>query len=95
MSNRSRFLQLLRVKMRSAGRQYEEARRGYSAGKESARAGLPRDEEGRAKVVCRRYAEKRSVQLDDEWHPHCFDSASVDCQGCAEDIRAGVIETWD
>jgi hypothetical protein len=95
MSNRSRLLNLLRVKMHSVGRQYEEAKQGYRDGRNHARAGLPRDADGRAKVVCRRYAEKRAVRLDEALHPHCFDADSQDCQGCVEDIRAGVIETWE
>jgi hypothetical protein len=94
MSNRRRLKWLLRQKLRSAGRQVEEARRQYRDGLESARADLPRDEEGRAKVVCRRYAERRAVSLDERWRPHCFDPDSQDCLGCAEDIRDGVVETW-
>jgi hypothetical protein len=95
MGNRRRLKWLLRTKLRSAGRQLEEARRQYRDGVESAKAGLPRDDRGRAKVVCRRYAERRAVSLDDASRPHCFDPESVDCQGCVEDIREGVVETWE
>lgn len=80
--------------LRSAGRQVEQARRAYSDARTSAREGLPRDEEGRAKIVCRRHAEKRAVSLDDEGRPHCFDPDHPDCRGCAEDVRAGRVETW-
>jgi hypothetical protein len=95
MGNRRRLKWLLRTKLRSAGRQVEEARQQYRDGLESARNGLPRDESGRAQIVCRRHAEKRAVSLDDASRPHCFDPDSVDCQGCVEDIREDVVETWD
>jgi hypothetical protein len=34
------------------------------------------------------------VELDDDLRPDCFDADSVDCRGCAEDVRDGVVETW-
>jgi hypothetical protein len=80
--------------LRSAGRQYEEARQAYSDAKRSALADLPLDDDGRAKIVCRRYAEKRAVSLDDQGRPDCFDPEHRDCRGCAEDVRDGVVETW-
>jgi ubiquitin len=95
MGNRRRLSRLIRAKLRSAGRQVEQARQQYNNGMESAKAGLPRDTNGRAKVVCRRYAEKRAVALDETLKPHCYDATSVDCQGCVEDIRKNVVETWD
>jgi hypothetical protein len=95
MGNRRRLKWLLRRKLRSAGRQIELARREYRDGMESARADLPRDEEGRVKLVCRRYAERRAVALDGAGRPACFDPDSQDCQGCLEDIREGVVETWE
>ncbi len=79
---------------RKAGRQYEEARRAYGSGKQSALEDLPTDEEGRARLVCRRFAERRAVPLDAEAQPTCFDPDHPDCQGCVEDIREGCIETW-
>ena len=82
----------LRDKIRSAGRQYETAKRAYRDGEAS--ADLPRDEEGRVRIVCRRYAERRAVLLDDEGKPACFDPDHQDCQGCLEDIRERRIETW-
>lgn len=94
MSNRRRLKWLLRRKLRSAGRQVAEARREYREGREGVRDDLPRDEEGRARLVCRRYAERRAVELDDAGRPDCFDPDSQDCLGCVEDIREGVVETW-
>ncbi len=94
MSNRRRFERILRTKLRSAGRQYAEARHAYQSARDVAASDLPTDEEGRVKVVCRRYAERRAVELDSGFRPDCFDPDHVDCQGCVEDIRDGRIETW-
>lgn len=81
----------LRRAFRSAGRQVEQARRAYHEGRGF---DLPTDEEGRTKIVCRRYAEKRAVEVDSEGRPECFDAEHPACQGCVEDIRDGVVETW-
>lgn len=86
----SRFRQFLR----SAGRQVQEAKRAYGDAKAAARADLPRDEEGRAKLVCRRHAERRAVRVDEEGRPECFDPDHPDCRGCVEDVREGRVETW-
>lgn len=94
MGNRRRLKRLFRSKMRSAGRQFEEARRAYRGARDAARADLPIDGDGRVRIVCRRYAERRVVELDDDLRPECFDPESVDCRGCAEDVREGVVETW-
>ncbi|RXK50538.1 DUF7091 family protein [Halorientalis pallida] len=80
--------------LRSAGDQFAAAKRAYSDAKRSALADLPQDERGRAKIVCRRYAEKRAVALDGAGRPDCFDPDHTDCQGCVEDVREGVVETW-
>lgn len=84
----------LRSKLRDAGRTLARARQAYASGKVEARGSLPTDEAGRARIVCRRYAEQRAVELDEEGRPHCFDAAHADCRGCVEDVRAGRIETW-
>lgn len=55
---------------------------------------LPRNEDGDARVVCRRYAEKRAVGVDEAGRPACFDPDHPDCKGCVEDVRDGVVETW-
>jgi hypothetical protein len=89
-----RIERLLREKIRSAGRQVGEARRAYRHAKRAAQADLPFDDGGNARIVCRRYAEKRAVELDPELRPECFDPQSVDCRGCAEDVREGDVETW-
>ena len=80
--------------LRAAGDQFAEAKRAYSDAKRSALADLPQDDHGRAKIVCRRYAEKRAVALDDAGRPDCFDPDHTDCQGCVEDVRDGIVETW-
>ncbi|MFC6990172.1 hypothetical protein ACFQJD_18395 [Haloplanus sp. GCM10025708] len=81
---------------RSAGRRFAELRRTYHEGRDSAPAvaDLPTDEEGRARIVCRRHAERRAVEVDDAGRPSCFDPDHPDCRGCVEDIREGVVETW-
>lgn len=90
-----RLKRFIRLKFRDAGRQFEEAKRAYREGRaNSRRFGLPRDASGRARVVCRRYAEKRAVTVDADGRPQCFDADHPDCRGCAEDIREGVVETW-
>ena len=78
--------------MRSAGRQLAEVREAYETGRRTAQ--LPRDEDGNVRIVCRRYAEKRAVDLDEAGRPDCFDPDHPDCRGCAEDVREGVVETW-
>jgi hypothetical protein len=95
-----RFEQFVRDRLRQLGEEYERTRRAYAEGKgesdspPEAVAELPVDEAGRAKLVCRRYAEKRAVALDDDNKPACFDPDHTDCVGCVEDIRDGIIETW-
>lgn len=86
-----RFRQFLR----SAGRQVEEARQAYDNAKRNAISDLPRDDEGRTKLVCRRHAEKRAVPVDEKGRPACFDPDHPDCRGCVEDVRSGQVETWE
>lgn len=94
MSDRRRIERLFRQRLRKAGRQFAEAKRAYRDAKAAALADLPQDEVGRAKIVCRRYAERRAVHLDEAARPECFDSEHPDCEGCVEDVREGRIETW-
>ncbi|MFC7176803.1 DUF7091 family protein [Halosegnis marinus] len=94
MSNRRRLARLLRSKLRSAGRQYEQARREYEAGRAST-WDLPTNADGEARIVCRRYAEKRAVSVDRKGRPACYDADHPDCEGCVADIRDGAVETWD
>jgi len=89
-----RIERIVRQKLRSAGRQVGEARQAYRRARRAARADLPFDETGKARIVCRRYAEKRAVEVDGEGKPACYDARSQDCQGCAEDVRTGDVETW-
>ncbi|XVH32963.1 DUF7091 family protein [Haloferacaceae archaeon DSL9] len=93
-----RLGRFVRTQLRRAGRQYEEARKAYREGKLGDGAeeyALPTDEHGRAKIVCRRYAQKRRAKVDREGRPACFDPDHPDCRGCAEDIREGFVETWE
>lgn len=103
MSNRRRLERFLRSKLQAAGRQYEslrrstdgqlaEARESYQSARNA--RGIPEDDEGRAKIVCRRHAERRAALLDEEFRPACYEAGHPDCEGCAEDVRAGRIETW-
>lgn len=94
VSNRRRLKRIIQSKLHSAGRQVEEAKRAYSDAKTAALADLPTDDEGRARIVCRRHAEKRAVSLDEQARPACYDPDHQDCRGCVEDIREGRIETW-
>jgi len=90
MADDDRLGRFLRTKLRSAGREYERARRAFAAGKA---AGGPGDED-RARIVCRRHAERRAVPLDTAGRPACFEAGHADCEGCVEDLREGRIETW-
>jgi hypothetical protein len=95
MTDPERLARFLRSTLQNAGRQYEEARRAYGSARESALAELPTDDEGRAKLVCRRHAEHRAVHLDSEGRPDCYDADHPDCQGCVEDVQSGYVETWE
>ena len=93
---------LLRRKFRAAGRQYARARKAYNEGRDGNDTdggddrvpSLPRDDEGRARLVCRRNADRRAVAVDDDGRPACFDAGHPDCEGCVEDVRDGIVETW-
>ncbi len=97
-----RLERVLRQQLRKAGREFEEAKRAYREGKlnaDGSNAGialydLPSDEDGRARIVCRRHAERRAKPVDAEGRPACFESGHPDCEGCAEDVREGCVETW-
>ncbi|WP_330632775.1 DUF7091 family protein [Halocatena halophila] len=95
MSSRRRLERLLHAKFRAAGMQIEQAKQTFATTKRAAEADLPTDENGNARIVCRRYAERRSVGLDASGRPPCFDPTSQDCQGCVEDIQEETIETWN
>lgn len=94
MTDPDQLTRFLRNKLRDAGAEYERAKQAYGSAKQSALADLPTDEEGQARIVCRRYAERRAVALDGQGRPDCFDADHPDCQGCVEDIREDRIETW-
>ncbi|KMT45871.1 hypothetical protein EL22_26560 [Halostagnicola sp. A56] len=103
MSDGRRLERFVRTKLRRAGAQYEGLRRSTGEQLEEARTAyegakharsLPTDEAGRAKIVCRRYAEQRAAKLDDEFRPACYEHGHPDCEGCIEDVRSGRIETW-
>lgn len=84
----------IQATLRSAGRQIQAAKMAYTDAKHSTLADLPQNDEGKARIVCRRYAERRALGLDDEGRPTCFDPDHPDCQGCAEDVRDGTVEVW-
>ncbi|WP_049985078.1 DUF7091 family protein [Halobellus rufus] len=97
-----RLEHILRQKLRAAGRQYARARDAYRDGRESGgrndsdavASSLPRDDEGRVRLVCRRHAERRAVAVDDEGTPACYEAGHPDCEGCVDDICDGIVETW-
>jgi hypothetical protein len=90
-----RFERFVRTTFRRAGRRYAEARRAYREGRDHSTAfDLPTDDEGRARLVCRRHAERRAVAVDAAGRPACFEADHPACEGCAEDVREGVVETW-
>ena len=97
-----RLERVIRGQLRKAGRQFEAAKQAYEEGRtdttdanEAAeRYDPPTDEAGRAQIVCRRYAERRTVEVDKAGRPACFEAAHADCEGCAADVRAGRVETW-
>ena len=97
-----RLERAIRRKLRRAGRQFEEAKRAYTEGREGRNTpnsgtelyDLPADDDGRARIVCRRHAERRSERIDSEGRPACFEPGHPDCEGCAEDVRDGYVETW-
>ena len=93
MTDSDRVSRFLKDKLQDAGRQYEQARRAFSEARIAARADLP-TEDGKVRIVCRRHAEKRAVELDEKARPDCFEAGHPDCEGCAEDIQDGCIETW-
>ena len=103
MADRRRLERLLRSKLEEAGEQFEQFRRSTDTQLEEAREayevaknarGLATDEKGRAKIVCRRHAQRRAAKLDDEYRPACYEEGHPDCEGCVEDVHEGRIETW-
>ena len=103
MPDRRRLERFVRSKLTEAGEQYEELRRSTDTQLSEAREAyevaknarsLPSDAHGRAQIVCRRYAERRATKLDAQYRPACYEEDHPDCEGCAEDVRAGRIETW-
>lgn len=95
-----RLRRVLRQQARRAGRQYAESRRAYREARETAERvdprefDLPSDPDGNARIVCRRYTERRAVPVDARGRPACFEADVDDCEGCAEDVREGRIETF-
>lgn len=94
MTDSDRLSRFFRTKLRDAGQQYEQARRAFERARTEAVSDLPTDESGKARIVCRRHAEQRAVDVDGEGRPDCFDADHPDCRGCVEDIRDSCIETW-
>lgn len=95
MTDQDRLSRFVRTKLRNAGRQYAEIKQAYGEGRTAALADLPTDEADRAKIVCRRHADRRAVRLDAKARPACYEAGHPDCEGCVEDVRDGCIETWE
>ena len=104
MTLSDRFRRVLRQQARKVGREYARSRRAYEEGRDAGERGvgegdptafdLPTDEEGRARIVCRRHVDRRAVLIDPEGRPACFEAGHPDCEGCAEDVREGAVQTW-
>ncbi len=103
MADRRRLERLLRSKLEEAGEQFEQFRRSTDAQLGEAKEAyevarnarsLPTDEKGRAKIVCRRHAQRRAAKLDDGYRPACYEEGHPDCEGCVEDVHEGRIETY-
>ena len=102
-SDRRRLERFVRSKLREAGEEFEELRASSRSNLEEAREAyriarnarsIPTDEADRARIVCRRYAERRAARLDEEFRPACYEAGHPDCEGCVEDVHEGRIETW-
>lgn len=55
---------------------------------------LPTDEEGRVRIVCRRYEERRLAPLDDKGRPTCYEAGNEDCESCVDAVSDESVETW-
>lgn len=96
-----RVAEFVQKAVRHAGQKATEVKLAYIEGREEARDrrgadrfGLPTTENDDARIVCRRYAERRAVPVSIHGVPPCFEEGSVDCEGCVEDLQEGHIETW-
>jgi hypothetical protein len=94
MTDSDRLARFLRAQVQSAGRQYEEARQAFVDARREAADDADDGDLPTARIVCRRHAEQRVVGIDGNGRPSCFEAGHPDCEGCAEDVRAGRIETW-
>lgn len=95
MDDGGRLARVLRNRARRAGRRYEAAHQAYRTARDRVLAGeLPTDGNGRARIVCRRFAERRAVRIDAAARPACFEAGHPDCEGCREDVLRNRIETW-
>jgi hypothetical protein len=94
MTDSDRLSRFLRAQVQSAGRQYQEARQAFLEARNETAAEIDDGDLPTARIVCRRHAEQRVVGIDGEGKPSCFEAGHPDCEGCAEDVRAGRIETW-
>jgi hypothetical protein len=90
MSDEGRIERFFHSTARAVGRRYAESKHAYDHGRTRTADG-PYDEH--ARIVCRRYAQKRTVVLDG-YEPDCFEAGHPDCEGCLEDVREGTVETW-
>jgi hypothetical protein len=99
MTLSDRLRRVLRQQARKAGKQYAESKQAYQEAREAGAVvdprefDLPSDPDGNARIVCRRYVEERAVAVRANGCPECFESGNSDCEGCAEDIREGRVQT--
>lgn len=84
---------LVRSTARKAGRHVGATRRAFRVGRQA--GDLPTAEDGEVHIVCRLAAQRRTVALNDDGRPDCYEQDQAACEGCHEDILAGVIETWE
>ncbi len=98
MGLRDRLRRAIYQQMREAGRTVERSRHAYQNGRARSNPAsefdLPTDADGNVRIVCRRYAEQRTVNIDEKGRPGCFEARHPDCEGCAEDVREGTVESW-
>ena len=81
----------LRTAARKAGRTVGAVGTQFSGGRME--GSLPQDDDGKVRIVCRRYAERRAVTVT-AGKPACFEANNPDCESCLEDIADGTVETW-
>lgn len=78
--------------IKGARKQLGDAKDAFSNARGAAT--LPTDEEGKVRLVCRRYDERRLAPLDDLGRPTCYEAGNEECEECVEAVSDGTVETW-